>query len=136
MLNERLVTRPNPTAQSEKQTLSQRELKMHGMLMEQLQNLTSKLDAQTNEIAQGTFSEGDYGDLASKTARQSKRLAMERLWQSMRSEVEQALMRLEQGTYGLCLSCGLSIPEERLMVVPSATQCIQCARAQGPSRVN
>lgn len=137
MLRENRITLPYPPAIAGKERkLSHRESKLHGMLTEQLQRLTSKLEAQINEMTQGTFNEGDYADRASKSARQSKRLAMERLWQSMRSEVEQALSRLEQGTYGLCVRCGVAIPEERLMALPSATLCIDCARLQGQSRVN
>lgn len=113
--------------------LSHLELQIHDMLTQQLRSLTSKLEAQTSAMAQGTFGEGDYADLASKTARQSKRLAMERLWKSMRADVEQALERLEQGTYGLCSHCGVSIPKERLMAMPSAALCIECARQQGRS---
>jgi DnaK suppressor protein len=106
-------------------------MQIHNMLTEQLQSLTSKLEAQTSAMAQGTFDEGDYGDRATKSARQSKRLAMERLWQSMRTDVERAIFRLEQGTFGLCERCGVAIPKERLLAMPSATLCIDCARHQG-----
>lgn len=135
MLSENLVTAPYPaTLSGKKRKFSRLEVQLHAMLTEQLQNLTSKLEAHASEMAQGTFDEGDYADRASKSARQSKRLAMERLWQNMRSEVEQALARLEQGTHGLCVRCGVAIPKERLMAMPSATLCIACARHQGQVR--
>jgi RNA polymerase-binding protein DksA len=137
MLSEKRVTTVYPPALPIKERkLSQLEMQIHNMLTEQLQSLTSKLEAQTSAMAQGTFDEGDYGDRATKSARQSKRLAMERLWQSMRTEVESAISRLEHGTYGLCEHCGVVIPEERLMAMPSAALCIDCARRQGQSRAN
>jgi RNA polymerase-binding transcription factor DksA len=38
-----------------------------------------------------------------------------------------ALQRLEQGTYGVCVTCEESIAMARLEVMPHATQCITCA---------
>ncbi|MFQ5442797.1 MAG: TraR/DksA family transcriptional regulator [Thermodesulfobacteriota bacterium] len=46
-----------------------------------------------------------------------------------RRELEQmdgALGKLEDGTYGECASCGEDIDEERLKVVPFATLCVKC----------
>ena len=33
-------------------------------------------------------------------------------------EVQQALVRIENGTYGICTNCGQPIPEERLEAIP------------------
>jgi DnaK suppressor protein len=43
------------------------------------------------------------------------------------ADVERALEKLEDGTYGICDSCGEPIGEERLEAIPSATLCISCA---------
>jgi RNA polymerase-binding protein DksA len=45
------------------------------------------------------------------------------------TEVEAALARIEDGTYGRCVACGRSIGEERLEAVPYATLCIDDKRA-------
>lgn len=42
-------------------------------------------------------------------------------------QIESALRKLEQGTYGLCERCGKEIAKERLEALPSALYCIQCA---------
>jgi DnaK suppressor protein len=39
---------------------------------------------------------------------------------------EQALVRIEQGSYGLCQDCGAEIPTTRLLAFPSALRCIGC----------
>lgn len=39
---------------------------------------------------------------------------------------ELALMRITQGTYGLCLACETEIPITRLLAFPSAKRCIAC----------
>jgi DnaK suppressor protein len=46
-------------------------------------------------------------------------------------EVEEALSRLDAGTYGTCRVCGREIPQERLQAVPWATLCIDDARRLG-----
>lgn len=40
--------------------------------------------------------------------------------------IEEALKRVNQGTYGICKGCNKIIPKERLEVVPTATRCISC----------
>ena len=42
-------------------------------------------------------------------------------------EVTAALERLGDGSYGICESCGESIGEGRLKVLPQATRCVNCA---------
>lgn len=41
-------------------------------------------------------------------------------------EVEQALARVADGTYGDCVECGVHIPHGRLAASPSASRCIAC----------
>jgi RNA polymerase-binding transcription factor DksA len=50
--------------------------------------------------------------------------------QQTREELQRALIHLDQGTYGLCETCGQPIPAERLEARPHARSCISCARAQ------
>lgn len=57
---------------------------------------------------------------------------LETLDESSRAEVTQvraALSRLEAGTYGMCATCGAAIGEARIAAMPSATTCVDCARA-------
>jgi DnaK suppressor protein len=41
-------------------------------------------------------------------------------------EIDDALKRIEEGKFGLCLSCDKKIPQKRLNAVPYAKYCIQC----------
>lgn len=47
------------------------------------------------------------------------------------SHIEQALERIENGTYGICIDCQKPIPKERLMAVPTATRCVPCKEKAG-----
>jgi RNA polymerase-binding protein DksA len=46
------------------------------------------------------------------------------------AEIDAALVRIEEGTYGTCRSCGNTISEERLEAMPYAVLCIDCKRRE------
>lgn len=46
-------------------------------------------------------------------------------------QVDDAIARLDAGTYGFCASCGNPIPLERLEVRPFAAFCVPCAERLG-----
>lgn len=41
-------------------------------------------------------------------------------------QLEEALRKLEEGTYGICDECGKEIDDERLKIMPFATLCVKC----------
>lgn len=43
------------------------------------------------------------------------------------AEIKAALQRLDAGDYGVCATCGESIPTPRLIARPAATLCVTCA---------
>ena len=47
--------------------------------------------------------------------------------EAMLRDVDRALQKLEDGTYGICDRCGKLIPEERLEARPWSVLCIDCA---------
>ena len=57
-------------------------------------------------------------------------LARREVLEQQIEEIKAALARLEEGTYGRCLVCGKEIPAERLEIVPTATECADCARKE------
>jgi RNA polymerase-binding protein DksA len=44
-------------------------------------------------------------------------------------QIQRALQRIEDGTYGSCARCGEDINPDRLAALPEATECIRCASA-------
>jgi RNA polymerase-binding protein DksA len=46
------------------------------------------------------------------------------------AQVEKALARVEDGTYGACQECGVQIPFERLEAMPSTAYCVDCQARQ------
>lgn len=43
------------------------------------------------------------------------------------SEIDQAVLRLDDGSYGFCAGCTDPIPQERLLAMPFARYCVPCA---------
>jgi DnaK suppressor protein len=49
---------------------------------------------------------------------------------AMLEDVKRALAKLDEGTYGICDSCGAPIPSERLEARPWTARCVRCASLQ------
>jgi len=48
---------------------------------------------------------------------------------SILDEINAALARIDEGTFGKCRSCGAAIVEERLRALPYTPFCLRCAKA-------
>lgn len=58
-------------------------------------------------------------------------MAVYRRSQNASSEILAALSRMEDGTYGVCKTCGGLISEDRLEAIPHTQYCMNCARPAG-----
>ena len=50
------------------------------------------------------------------------------------TQIDEALRRMEAGTYGICERCGERIEPERLEAIPYATLCLECKRRDESGR--
>ena len=57
-------------------------------------------------------------------------LALIEMTSATLSQIDEAMRRLEEGTYGFCANCGAEIAEARLTAVPFANLCRACQEAQ------
>ena len=88
-------------------------------------------------IAQGELNGSEnlgYGnhmaDDASEAFEQAKDLALRQNAEKVLSQINDALERFEQGTYGLCERCGSEIDPARLKALPYVTLCLRCQQRQ------
>ncbi len=65
-------------------------------------------------------------DDASEVYENAKNHALRQNLQRLLGQVNDALEKLDKGTYGLCEDCGGKIDHARLKALPYATLCIQC----------
>lgn len=69
----------------------------------------------------------DFAEQAVELENDETMVALEdELYEQLRA-VDDALARLEAGTYGQCTECGEQIAAERLEALPAASHCIDCA---------
>ncbi|HUG19483.1 MAG TPA: TraR/DksA C4-type zinc finger protein [Planctomycetaceae bacterium] len=59
------------------------------------------------------------------------KLHAQRKMSTQLSSVRAALERIREGTYGVCLSCGIAIAPERLEYLPDTPYCTQCNAKRG-----
>ncbi len=100
-------------------------------LEEERDNLILQLKELGVDIESGSVeipvNEG-FADSAAATAEKAETLALIDRLQVTLSDVEEALARMEAGTYGKCEVCGEEIPMRRLEARPHALRCISCQR--------
>ncbi|MBA2297832.1 MAG: TraR/DksA C4-type zinc finger protein [Actinobacteria bacterium] len=87
----------------------------------------SSLTAETGELS-GSTSDNHLADAASETYERELDEGLEEDAQTQLREVDDALARIEEGSYGTCTACGKEIPAERLEAVPWTKLCIDDAR--------
>lgn len=68
----------------------------------------------------------DVGDQSTLDLAEEIDISLLEMRNRIRREIDDALQRLEEGTYGICIECGEEISEGRLKVLPFATHCVKC----------
>src|SRR5665213_3170478 len=70
----------------------------------------------------------DEDDTARKTTESDTNDALEHELKQRLNSILEAQEKLKTGRYGVCETCGVQIPSERLMAVPMTPYCINCAK--------
>jgi RNA polymerase-binding transcription factor DksA len=102
-----------------------------GLLLDRRASIERRVDALRRE-AVDAFSRRDLSDMYDQEDPTTDSdgavvlLLVERAERRLR-EVEQALARMDGGTYGYCTVCGRGIPLERLRALPAAATCVTCS---------
>ncbi len=76
----------------------------------------------------GQMTYGSQAAAATHVFEQQRDLALRERERTQLRQVEEALERLEAGTYGACRNCGRPIAKARLEAIPWVPTCIDCAR--------
>ena len=107
--------------------------KVRGVLCTMLEELNTRLDKITNDVRHSdTPLEKDFAEQATQNENNE---VMDYLGNSARTEIDQiqqAIVRIDNGRYGICEVCDEPISKERLAAVPYSNSCIKCASQAGP----
>ncbi len=68
----------------------------------------------------------DQADVGSTTLERDHEMSLANNARDMLDQIERALARIDDGTYGVCESCGKAIGKGRLQAFPRATLCVSC----------
>jgi DnaK suppressor protein len=100
-------------------------------LLETKSKLLHEMDTEMKAEREGNKDEGlDTYDLASEERDREINFILSDRERSKIKEIDEALARLADNTYGICESCGLEIGEERLEALPFTRLCRDCQQDQ------
>jgi DnaK suppressor protein len=117
---------PSTTARAAKMPKKELE-KYRRLLIEKKSGLMSEL-AKTKNAEEETTEESTQ-DIADKAVSSYTREFLYSLNDTERNtiqQIDQALARIEEGTYGFCLNCGNAMNEKRLTAIPWSRHCVDC----------
>jgi RNA polymerase-binding protein DksA len=80
-----------------------------------------------DETEEETY-DNHLADSATATLNREIDYTLEENSEHVLSGIEEALDRIQSGTFGSCTRCGKQIDEERLEAIPYVTRCIDCQR--------
>jgi DnaK suppressor protein len=102
--------------------------------LERLLALRARLRGDMNQMATNALMEAkstsiptDMAELGSENFDQELTLSLLGGEGNALDQIEAAIERIEEGTYGRCKTCGGRIPKTRLEAIPYAAQCVRCA---------
>lgn len=90
-------------------------------------NISQTANAALTDGAELTGASPDSADLAQELTEQDVAVSLMGSALGTVAQIEEALDRIDEGSYGICEECGVTIPAERLEAVPYATHCVRCA---------
>ena len=100
-------------------------------MLETKSKLLEEMDTDQKAQREGNKDEGmDTYDLASEERDREINFILSDRERVKIKQIDDALERLDEGTYGVCESCGLEIAEERLQAMPFTRLCRDCQQEQ------
>ena len=99
------------------------------LLLEQRRRATEALRADKSTALEGDDGVEDSGEMSELDLNRSTAFDLADRQTHLIEEIDAALQRIEDGTYGLCVRCGKPLDEERLKAMPTAKYDAACQAA-------
>lgn len=122
--------RPKETAK-EREARERRRESLQKMLLSKRQEIMKEIEGSlgqslTEDQQRRLESARDVGDQALMDLERELGISLMEMRNRRRQSIDEALTRLQEGTYGICAECGVEISEKRLQAVPFAKLCVEC----------
>ncbi|WP_447980306.1 TraR/DksA family transcriptional regulator [Candidatus Nitrospira bockiana] len=113
----------------------QRRANLHRMLMAKRQEILDEIKGSigqslTEDQQRRLEAAMDVGDHALMDLQRELGISLLEMRNRKRQLIDEALVRLAEGMYGICAECGVEISEKRLAAVPFAKLCVECQAQQ------
>ena len=122
-MTEKKYNLDNETSEAIKQELLDRKSK----ILNDLQDISQQ---DSHEVDNRSAKFPEYGSKPDENAQEvseySTTLVTEKILEKTLEDINKAIKRLEEGTYGTCKYCGEIINPKRLLARPIASSCIDC----------
>src|SRR6186997_3510471 len=114
---------------------NERHAELRRILEERRREILSEVQEKMRDVrAEGAAGEGkgvlDAAEASEADIQDDIELALIQMKTETLHKIEEALSRLEEGTYGNCFECGDEISERRLRALPFAVRCKDCEEAR------
>lgn len=127
----------SPLAAKPKESTKEREARerrrdaLHQMLLRKRQEILKEIEGTlgqslTEDQQRRLESARDVGDQALMDLDRELGISLMEMRNRRRQAIDEALTRLNEGTYGICAECGVEVSERRLEAVPFAKLCVEC----------
>jgi DnaK suppressor protein len=100
------------------------------LLLTKLEELSATRDKAETVVPGAGGWQGDVADQANSDAEAQLQIRLHQTDGRLLRAIEDALVRVKQGTYGVCVTCGHLISKARLNAVPWTHRCRNCKEKQ------
>ncbi|RME68252.1 MAG: TraR/DksA family transcriptional regulator [Nitrospirae bacterium] len=113
------------------ETAEERKERLRRLLLQKKQEVLEEAKVEIGKFIRGenkqevetALDDGDWSVVDLNEDLNLKKLTSHK---EMLNKIDEALRKLDEGTYGICEECGAEIPEERLKIIPFAIYCVDC----------
>ncbi|MDD5020822.1 MAG: TraR/DksA family transcriptional regulator [Endomicrobiaceae bacterium] len=110
---------------AKKETLTQKDLnQIKKFLVEKKVSIMNKLNSR--KLAETDTEIGDEADTASQNNEREMQFELDEISSMTIKDIDNALTKLNAGSFGLCECCGCNISIKRLQAMPWGRYCIEC----------
>jgi DnaK suppressor protein len=125
-ISKSLLTRKSGKKAEEERIAALRKVliaKRQGILKAAKEEISKYIKGETRQLVDTALDDGDLSFVDLSEDISLKQLSTHR---ETLQKTDEAIRKLNEGTYGICEDCGDEISEERLKVMPFAIYCIDC----------